>query len=82
MQKENIIKVLLFFAVAFNVLGVFANNPQQHHEEGQADQESLRVDTKREVKEYISHHLQDSYDFTFKICRNHFTRSYKAKSFG
>lgn len=64
MQKENIIKVLLFFAVAFNVLGVFANNPQQHHEEGHADQESLRVDTKREVKEYISHHLQDSYDFT------------------
>ncbi len=64
MQKGNIIKVLLFFAVAFNVLGVFASNPQQHHEEGHADQESLRVDTKKEVKEYINHHLQDSYDFT------------------
>lgn len=47
--------------VAFASVGVYAKDPQNEH--GTTSKESLRIDTKNEVKEYINHHLQDSYDF-------------------
>lgn len=61
MQKGYIVKILLFFVVAFASVGVYAKDPQNEH--GTTSKESLRIDTKNEVKEYINHHLQDSYDF-------------------
>jgi F-type H+-transporting ATPase subunit a len=61
MQKGYIVKILLFFVVAFTSVGVQAKDPQNEH--GTTSKESLRIDTKNEVKEYINHHLQDSYDF-------------------
>lgn len=54
MRKENIVKnllVALLILVSFNV-SVFAGESQG------------KVNTKSKVKEYINHHLEDSYDFT------------------
>ncbi len=55
MRKENIVKNLLFALVlllSFNVSVI-------------AGESEGKVNTKSKVKEYIDHHLQDSYDFTF-----------------
>ena len=52
---RNILASLLFL-VAFSV------NAQDEHQE--ADSHSEKPDIKTEIKEYIDHHLLDSYDFT------------------
>ena len=61
MYRINLLKTLtfLFFAVTISVT---ANN--KTNEVSSAEQESPAQNLKTEIKEYISHHLLDSYDFT------------------
>ena len=61
MYRINVLKMLtfLFFAVTISVNAT--NNPV---EVSSAEQESPVKNLKTEIKEYINHHLLDSYDFT------------------
>ena len=56
MQKENLVKIVLTCLLVFTAFGTNAKAP----EEGQG-----KVDTKEEIKAFITHHLQDSHYFTF-----------------
>lgn len=58
MQRQMFIKVVPFF-MFFISLTLFAQH-QGHDEEAP----ELKGDKKGKIKEYINHHLQDSYDFT------------------
>lgn len=77
MQKENVAKFFLaclLMFVSFNSQAF--SDPQQGHQEGHSQEShaqdahageegDAKVDTREEVKEYIDHHLQDSYYFNF-----------------
>lgn len=61
MYRINVLKTLtfLFFAITLSVSA--ANNTAKINS---AEQESPTQNLKTEIKEYINHHLLDSYDFT------------------
>lgn len=61
MYRINVIKTLTFLFFAITVTVNAANNPD---EAIPAEQESPVQNLKTEIKEYINHHLLDSYDFT------------------
>ena len=61
MKRINVLKTLTFLFFAITVSVNAANIPD---EVSSAEQESPVKNLKTEIKEYINHHLLDSYDFT------------------
>ncbi len=69
MEVRNSLKTLLFL-VLISPFALFANdhngeanhNEETHHKEV-VEEVSEEAGVKQEIKEYIAHHLQDSYDF-------------------
>jgi F-type H+-transporting ATPase subunit a len=56
--------VLLIGLLSFTSLASAEIHPE-HEEEVHAEGKGNLIDTRDEVQEYIQHHLQDAYDFTF-----------------
>jgi len=61
MKRINVLKTLTFLFFAITVSASAANIPD---EVNSTEQESPVKNLKTEIKEYINHHLLDSYDFT------------------
>ncbi len=61
MYKINLLKTLTFLFFAITISVGATNNTD---ESSSAEQESPSKNLKTEIKEYINHHLLDSYDFT------------------
>ncbi|MFO7673719.1 MAG: F0F1 ATP synthase subunit A [Lutibacter sp.] len=61
MYRINVLKTLTFLFFAITVSVTAANIPE---EVNSAEQESPVKNLRTEIKEYIKHHLLDSYDFT------------------
>ncbi len=59
MQRKTLLKILILFLV-LNVVHVNAQHEDEHTESSEL---SLKESQKLERKEYIQHHLLDSYDF-------------------
>jgi F-type H+-transporting ATPase subunit a len=59
MQRKTLLKILTLFLV-LNVVHVNAQHETEHTESTEL---SLKESQKLERKEYIQHHLLDSYDF-------------------
>ncbi len=57
MQKPTVVRILLIFTLFFTTSNIFAKEAEKEQKEGG---EGLKT----EIKEFIDHHLQDSYDFT------------------
>jgi len=61
MKRINVLKTLTFLFFAITVSVSATNIPD---EVNSTEQESPVKNLKTEIKEYINHHLLDSYDFT------------------
>ncbi len=57
MQKHTVVKILLIFSLVFTTGNLFAKESEKKEHEGEGG-------LKERIKEFIDHHLQDSYDFT------------------
>ncbi|NIK90843.1 MULTISPECIES: F0F1 ATP synthase subunit A [Mangrovimonas] len=68
MQRKSVFSLLLFFIASLSLSTMLAQHGENQHEEMELQEVAPGVEgkegLKKEIKEYINHHLLDSHDFS------------------